>query len=119
MLMRSFLLATLAISSLYAQTSVQRPQVLGIAHVAIRVSDLRKTRAFYKESLGYEEPFSVQDATGNLAIAFVKINDNQYVELFPGEAKSQGQLDHFSLYTDNLTAMRDYLSAKGVPILEN
>lgn len=114
-----FVAAALITSSLAAQTNVQRPRVLGVAHVAIRVSDMEKTRAFYKEFLGYEEPFSLKDANGNIATAFVKVNDSQFVELFPGDAKSQGQLDHFSLSTDNLTGMREYLSSQGVPILED
>jgi lactoylglutathione lyase len=49
----------------------------------------------------------------------VKINDEQYVELFQGDAASRGQLDHFALYTDDLTAMREYLLAQQVPILED
>ena len=36
-----------------------RPKVLGVAHVAFYVSDLEKTRAFYKDFLGFDEPLDV------------------------------------------------------------
>jgi catechol 2,3-dioxygenase-like lactoylglutathione lyase family enzyme len=117
--MRFFLAVTLAISSLYAQTNIQRPHVLGIAHVAFRVSNLGKTGAFYEKFLGFAEPFSLNEENGKSAITLVKVNDEQYVELLPDDARSQGQLDHFALYTDDLAAMRKYLLAKRVPILKD
>jgi len=41
--MRSILVAFLLVWSLNAQTNAQRPHVLGLAHVAVRVSDMGKT----------------------------------------------------------------------------
>jgi len=114
--MRYILACMLTMSSLLAQTGVPRPHVWGLAHVAFRVSDLGKTGAFYESLLGYKEPFSVKDSTGNTTIAFVKVNDEQYVELFSGDERGQGQLDHFALYTDDLAAMRSYLVVQGVRI---
>ncbi len=118
--MRYFLVAMFLTSSLLAaQNSAQRPHVLGVAHVAFRAGDLNKTGAFYENLLGYEEAFSLKDANGATTIAFVKVNDRQYIELFPGNSASDGQLDHFALYTDDLHAMRQYLLAQQVPLLED
>jgi catechol 2,3-dioxygenase-like lactoylglutathione lyase family enzyme len=114
--MRCFFSALLLTGFLCAQTNAQRPHVLGLAHVAFRVSDLGKTGAFYENFLGYAEPFSLSEENGNAAIALVKVNDEQYVELLQGDARSQGQLDHFALYTDDLAAMREYLLAQRVAI---
>jgi len=121
---RGFLTVVLSISflfspSLFAQTNIQRPHLLGLAHVAFRVSDLDKTQAFYASILGYEQPFSLNDGDGKTTTAFVKVNDLQYVELFQGDAQSQGQLDHFALYTDDLTAMRAYLQSLGMYIAKD
>jgi catechol 2,3-dioxygenase-like lactoylglutathione lyase family enzyme len=117
--MRYFLAAVLLTSLLFAQTNVPRPRVLGIAHVAFRVSDMARTSAFYENLLGYQEPFSLKDSNGKATISFVKVNDEQYVELFQGDARSQGQLDHFALYTDDLTLMRSYLLTQGVQLAED
>jgi catechol 2,3-dioxygenase-like lactoylglutathione lyase family enzyme len=117
--MRYALAFVLAMSSLHAQTSAQRPQVLGIAHVAFRVSNMAATEAFYQNLLGYQEPFALNSDNGKSAIAFMKVNDLQYIELFSGDARSQGQLDHFALYTNDLAAMRTYLLAQGIQIGED
>ena len=36
---------------------VKRPRILGLSHMAVFVSDLRKARSFYEDFLGYEEPY--------------------------------------------------------------
>ncbi len=117
--MRCLAAVMLVIWSLHAQTNIQRPHVLGLAHVAFRVTDLDRTQLFYESFLGYEEPFSLQAEGGKPTIAFVKANDLQYVELFQGDAQSQGQLDHFAFYTDDLTAMRAYLQSLGMYIAKD
>jgi lactoylglutathione lyase len=114
-----FVIATLLASSLFAQTSLQRPHIFGIAHVAFRISDLGKAGNFYEGLLGYREPFSIKSTDGSVAIKFIKVNDTQYVELFPGSPVARGQLDHFALYTDDLTAMKEYLLSRAVPIVED
>jgi catechol 2,3-dioxygenase-like lactoylglutathione lyase family enzyme len=115
-----YLLIVLAVTaSLHADKKALQPHIVGIAHVALRVSDLDKAQAFYAGILGYEEPFSLTDSTGKTTTAFVKVNDLQYVELFQGDAQSQGQLDHFALYTDDLTAMRAYLQGLGMYIAKD
>jgi catechol 2,3-dioxygenase-like lactoylglutathione lyase family enzyme len=119
MLIRHIVATALLISPLYAQTSVQPPHILGIAHVAFRVSELSKTGAFYENVLGYAEPFSLNEENGQTAIAFVKVNDEQYVELLQGDARSQGQLDHFALYTHDQAAMREYLLTQRIPIVKD
>ncbi len=115
--MRRFLAVILMMSPVFAQTNVQRPHILGLAHVAFRVGDMAKTGAFYEKLLGFAEPFSLRDGNGKTTIAVVKVNDEQYVELLQGDAQNQGQLDHFALYTDDITAMRGHLLAQQVPIL--
>jgi catechol 2,3-dioxygenase-like lactoylglutathione lyase family enzyme len=109
----------LVVSSLHAQTTTVPPHVRGLAHVAFRVSDLGRTGAFYKNALGFAEPISLGEENGQAAIALVKVHDQQYVELLQGDASSRGQLDHFALYTDDITAMRNYLSAHGIPLVRD
>src|SRR5258708_7419646 len=101
---------------LRSDTKAQRPKILGVAHVAFYASDLNKTRAFYKDFLGYQEPFSLPRPDGTDRIAFIKINEHQYVELFAEPPKADGQLNHISIYTSNADQMRDYLAAQGVAV---
>src|SRR6516164_10921641 len=91
--------AALAVSSMLAQSVPTRPKTLGIAHMAVYVSDLAKARTFYKDFLGFdEEPFTLKKADGSERIVFIKINDQQYLELFNEAPKSDGRLNHISIY---------------------
>ena len=55
--------------------------VIGIAHVAFRVSDLDREIAFLGK-LGYEESFAITN-NGKIAEVFLKVNDRQFIELYP------------------------------------
>ncbi|MEO8027659.1 MAG: VOC family protein, partial [Bryobacteraceae bacterium] len=56
---------------LLAAQAVERPRVLGVAHMALYVSDLAKSRAFYKDFLGFGEPYSLpRKGGGGDRIAF-------------------------------------------------
>jgi catechol 2,3-dioxygenase-like lactoylglutathione lyase family enzyme len=93
-----------------------RPRILGIAHLAVFVSDLDKARTFYRDLLGYDEPFTLPGAGGAVEIAFIKINDRQWIELFNRPTEGQGQLNHLALYTDSAERMREYLASRGVAV---
>ncbi len=101
---------------LCAQTDVARPKVFGVAHYAVYVSDLAKARAFYEDFLGYQEAFTLPKPDGAVQVAFVKINDHQYVELWNEPDQGQGQLRDLALYTDDVERMRRYLAARGVKV---
>jgi catechol 2,3-dioxygenase-like lactoylglutathione lyase family enzyme len=72
-------LLTLTIS--FAVAQAPEPALIGIAHVAIRVSSLDQARAFFHK-LGYEEAFAM-DQGGSPTEAFFKVNDRQFIELYP------------------------------------
>src|ERR1700730_7626221 len=97
---------------------VKRPRVLGVAHMALFVSDLAKARAFYKDFLGYNEPYVLKREDGSDRIAFIKINDSQYIELFAEIPRQEGRLNHIAFYTDSAEGMRRFLAARGVKVPE-
>jgi hypothetical protein len=71
------LIATFA----HAQSETHTPPFNGIAHVAIRVHDLAASVAFYQK-LGFEQAFDLRK--DNIPYeSFIKINDNQFIELYP------------------------------------
>jgi catechol 2,3-dioxygenase-like lactoylglutathione lyase family enzyme len=108
----------LAASTLVVVQPVSGPDILGVAHMAVYVRDLGKARQFYEGFLGFGEPFTLPAKDGGARIAFVKINDKQYVELFNEKDRGEGQLNHISFYTDNADRMRDYLGSKGISVPE-
>ena len=78
-----------------------RPKILGVAHMALFESDLEKARHFYKDFLGFAEPYQLKRKDGTDRIAFIKINEDQYLELFAEPPKQDGHMNHISFYTDD------------------
>jgi catechol 2,3-dioxygenase-like lactoylglutathione lyase family enzyme len=104
-----------AVLSLSAAEPV-RPHVTGLSHVALWVHDVEQSRRFYKDFLGFDEPYSLTNSNGSLALTFIKINDRQAIELFPERETNSDRLYHISLETDDAEAMRIWLAAKGVKV---
>jgi catechol 2,3-dioxygenase-like lactoylglutathione lyase family enzyme len=81
----------------------------GIAHVAIRVADLDRSRAFFRK-LGFEEAFAM-DKAGAPTEAFFKVNDRQFIELYP-RRDAQGAVGfmHVCFETADINAVyEDYV----------
>ena len=95
---------------------VTRPRLTGLSHVALFVKDVEQSRAFYKDFLGYAEPYSVNDDDGKLRLTFIKINDRQVIELFPEREAGSDRLNHIALEVDDSEAMRAFLASKGVKV---
>jgi lactoylglutathione lyase len=94
----------------------QRPRILGVAHISLYVHDLDKSRAFYGDFLGFQEPYSLKKPDGSLAMTFFKVNDRQAIELSPEKAPGTDRLNHYAIETDNAEAMRVYLQSQGVTV---
>jgi catechol 2,3-dioxygenase-like lactoylglutathione lyase family enzyme len=83
----AFFLRWLAVV-LLLPTAVSKGQSVdlnGIAHAAFRVSDVANTSHFYQK-LGFVQAFAFSK-NGKISQAFIKINDRQFIELYPETAK--------------------------------
>ena len=86
--------------------SAQTPPLAGIAHEAFRVSNLDAARDFYHK-LGFEEAFEFADA-GRPAVAYIKINDRQFIELYARQDDTEPiGLMHFCFETGEIVAVHD------------
>lgn len=94
----------------------RRPQITGVAHISLFAHDYEASRAFYRDFLGFDEPFSLKNAGGSPSMAFFKINDRQYIELSPEKEPHTDRLNHFAIETNDAEAMRRYLAARGVKV---
>jgi lactoylglutathione lyase len=113
-----FAALSLAAAPLWAQDAPQRPKITGISHVALYVTDLPKSTAFWHDYMGFEQYFQLpkKDST-DTRIAFIKVNDHQHIELFNEPAVSPpSMLAHICFTTDNVAQMRNYLRAQGVDV---
>jgi len=94
-----------------------RPRITGVAHIGLHTDNLDAARRFYGQQLGYEEAFKLDRPEGGLMLVYFKVNDHQYIEVFPDwKGPEQLVLSHIAFETDNAQQLRDYLAAKGVKV---
>jgi catechol 2,3-dioxygenase-like lactoylglutathione lyase family enzyme len=96
----------------------KRPRITGISHAAFYVSDMKKAREFYEGFLGFASPFSIPRKDPKEQLVWIKINDRQTVELFPGSevTPEADRMYHVAIEVDDAEAMRVYLQSKGVEV---
>ncbi len=89
------------------------PPLAGIAHVAIRVNDLAIARDFYAK-LGFQEAFNLAK-DGVVRESFIKINDHQFIELYPTTAQDpKAGFLHLCFEGDDLNAIHDDYVRRGL-----
>lgn len=108
-----FLLLPFAASDAQQPVATPSADLAGIAHVAIRVRDLDAAVAFY-EKLGFVRAFELSK-DGKVYEAFIKINDQQYIELYPVDARNaEPEFLHVCFYAKNLQSAHDYYVQQGL-----
>src|SRR5690242_20046874 len=96
---------------------VERPAVIGVAHIGLKTNDISAARTFYGTYLGFQEPFTLDKPTGGLMLTYFKVNDHQYIEVFPElKSETEDRLSHIAFETSNAQQLRDYLASKGVKV---
>jgi lactoylglutathione lyase len=96
--------------------------IQAIAHWALKVSDIDRSLAFYRDQLGFSEMMRLHKDDGSLWLVYLRVTDTQFVELFPGGEGSIGPADtttavhHICLQVDDLDRTVAALRAAGIAI---
>ena len=88
----------------------------GIAHIAIRVKDIAASVAFYNK-LGFQQAFAM--TKGDVVTqSFIKINDKQFIELYPinpsNPTQDKPEFLHLCFEGVDLNAIHDAYVAEGL-----
>jgi catechol 2,3-dioxygenase-like lactoylglutathione lyase family enzyme len=104
---------SLAIASV-ATLQGQSAQITGIGHIAYRATDLDKEVAFFQK-LGFEQAFANVSPEGKVTESFIKVNDRQFIEVYPpGAATEQMGWMHVCYESGDLNALFAMLDAHGL-----
>jgi catechol 2,3-dioxygenase-like lactoylglutathione lyase family enzyme len=112
-----FLLRASILNSADSSQPVTRAAIVGVAHIGLNTDDVAGARKFYTGVLGFEEPFHLDKPDGSLALTYFKVNDHQYIEVFPElKQPDQERLNHICFETTNAEQLRQYLASKGIEV---
>lgn len=111
-ILKGLVIAALAIVSAL-NVHAQSTDLTGIAHIALRVNDFQKSRDFY-QILGFEQAFEFTD-NGKISVAYIKVNDRQFIELIPRTSDSQaGGILHTCFEVADIEPLHKAYLARGL-----
>jgi lactoylglutathione lyase len=97
-----------------------------IAHWALKVHDLEKSLAFYRDALGFQEMMRIDHVEGpekgQLMLVYLRVTDTQFVELFPrgrgavSPDEETTSMHHVCLQVASIAKTVDALTAGGIPL---
>lgn len=97
--------------------------ISGLAHVAIKVTDLGRSLNFYVSQLGFPEMMRLHNDDGEVWLVYLRITDDQYLEIFPGAEDDRAPgwnangMNHMCLAVDDVKALVAEIEAAGIPLL--
>jgi len=98
-------------------------RILGIGHVALKVHDLERSLAFYRDKLGFPEMMRMDHPEGGVWLVYLRVTDSQFIEIFPGAENERSPgwngnaITHVCLEVDDLDAVVDQVEKAGIKLL--
>ena len=93
-----------------------------LGHAGINVSDLDRSLHFYIDQLGLTEAFRLKLPHSGQLLVYLRVNDNNFVELFPGAARKAADpkrvtgIVHIGFFVKDLQATLQALKQRGYPL---
>ena len=97
--------------------------VVGVGHVAIKVTDLDRSLDYYQKRLGFPEMLRLFNDDGTTWLVYLRITDEQYLEIFPGAENDRAPgwnangVNHICFTIDDLDATVARIEAAGIELL--
>jgi catechol 2,3-dioxygenase-like lactoylglutathione lyase family enzyme len=98
--------------------AAQQTQLPGLRlnHVGIYAKDFDESMRFYTKTMGFREAFTIKDKDGKPTLAYLQINQNQFLEVAPATAERPVGLSHVGIWPEDLSATVAALRERGVKV---
>ena len=107
----------LAVQMAIAQSRNQN--IVGVNHVGIAVPDLDAALTYYTETLGFPEAFRIANDAGEIALIYVQVSENTFVELQPVNDNRPAGLNHFGVHVGDMDAAISMFRARGSEVQDS
>lgn len=90
-----------------------------LGHLAFGVSDINKSLDFYCGIMEFKELFRMSNQEKNPSMLYLKVNTEQYIELFPADNVAnikEQSYKHLCLHVEDISSAVASIKAKGWPI---
>jgi catechol 2,3-dioxygenase-like lactoylglutathione lyase family enzyme len=112
------ILVGLVVQSAIGQNQSQNRGIVGLNHVALSVPNLDEAVAYYTKTMGFPEAFRSTDEKGQVALVYVQISKNTFVELQPANPQRPPGINHLGLHVENMAAATTMFKQRGANVSE-
>jgi len=88
----------------------------GVNHVGINVENVDEAKAFFTQTMGFPEAFTVRNAQGQPTLAYMQVSKNTFVELQPAGDNRPAGISHLGLQVEDIRATVASLRQRGVMV---
>jgi catechol 2,3-dioxygenase-like lactoylglutathione lyase family enzyme len=108
----------LAVEAAVAQNQSPNKGIVGLNHVGIAVPNIDEAVTYYTKTLGFPEAFRAKDDKGQVALVYVQISKNTFVELQPANPQRPAGVSHFGIHVENMPAATAMFKQRGAKVGE-
>ena len=91
-----------AVVTQFAIAQNQNRGIVRMNHVGISSPNIEETIAYYTETLGFPEAFRVTNDAGEIALVYVQVSQNSFLELQPSNPNRPPGLSHFGVVVEDM-----------------
>ena len=88
----------------------------GVNHIGISTQNYDAALAFYRDTLGAIEAFTIRNPDGTVRITYLQLSRDTFIELLPAAAGQPTGVAHIGIETDDVAASVATLRAKGIAV---
>jgi catechol 2,3-dioxygenase-like lactoylglutathione lyase family enzyme len=115
----AWFLGGLVVGAVLVQTSVAQDRARrGLNHIGIGTKNYDAALAFYRDTLGAKEAFTIRNPDGTPRITYLQVSRDTFIELLPVAADQRAGILHVGIETEDLAASVANLRARGITIPE-
>jgi hypothetical protein len=100
----------------FAVAQSQNRGVVRMNHVGISSPNLEETISYYTETLGFPEAFRVTNDEGEIALAYVQVSTNSFLELQPSNEQRPPGLSHFGIVVEDMDDAIEMWRERGIEV---
>ena len=96
----------------------RNPGVFALNHININVDDIDEALAFYTQTMGFENVFSLANEEGQVGIIYLKVGDDTFLTLNTAGGALPRGVTHMGIQVDDLESARSIYRARGARLSE-
>ena len=105
-----------AVATQFAIAQSQNRGVVRMNHVGISSPNIEETITYYTETLGFPEAFRVTTDAGEIALVYVQVSQNSFLELQPSNPNRPPGISHFGVVVEDMDDAIAMWRARGLEV---